>query len=77
MPNETLAMTYVNTLNINPPEEFSRKAEHWDKYLTRFARFRAVKELDKKPGELQVSTLLYMTQRISVLDFPRLTDMYF
>ena len=53
-------ITQLHTLNIQPPEEFSFKASDWEKYLTRFSRFRVVSELDKKSEELQVSTLLYM-----------------
>ena len=42
-----------------PPEKFSFKPEEWPKWIRRFERFRVVSELNKKPENTQISTLLY------------------
>ena len=49
-----------NLMNFPAPEEFTFKAEHWEKYFVRFSRYAAVTELHKKDEEYQISTLLYI-----------------
>ena len=47
------------SFNIAPPEKFSFKPEEWPKWIRRFERFRVASELNKKPENTQISTLIY------------------
>ena len=47
------------SFNVAPPDKFSFKPNDWPKSITRFERFRIASELDKKPQETQVATLIY------------------
>ena len=47
------------SFNVSPPDKFSFKPNDWPKWITRFERFRMASELDKKPEETQVATLIY------------------
>ena len=45
--------------NVAASDKFSYKPNDWSKWITRFERFRIASELDKKPEETQVATLIY------------------
>ena len=45
--------------NVAPPEKFSFKPEEWPKWIRRFELFRVASELNKKPENTQISTLIY------------------
>ena len=47
------------SFNVAPPEKFSFKPEEWPKWIRRFERFRVASELNKKPENTQISTLIY------------------
>ena len=47
------------SFNVAPPEKFSFKPEECPKWIRRFERFRAASELNKKPEDTQISTLIY------------------
>ena len=57
---QNITNVHPNILTVPPPEEFSFKAEHWEQYFTRFTRYAAVTELDKREAGYQISTLLYI-----------------
>ena len=47
------------SFNLAPPEKFSFKQEEWPKWIRRFEHFRVASELNKKPENTQISTLIY------------------
>ena len=47
------------SFNVAPPEKFSFKPEEWPKWIRRFERFRVASELNEKPENTQISTLIY------------------
>ena len=47
--------------------EFSFKPNDWPKLITRFERFRIASELDKKPEQTQVATLIYDISWVTML----------
>ena len=47
------------SFNIAPPEKFSFKPGEWPKWIRRFEHFRVASELNKKPENTQISTLIY------------------
>ena len=47
------------SFSVVPPEKFSFKPEEWPKLIRRFERFRVASELNKKPENTQISTLIY------------------
>ena len=57
-----MAVQAVSVANyqVPPPEKFSFKPEDWTRWIRHFARFRKVTGLDKKSGENQVNTLVYL-----------------
>lgn len=44
---------------VTPPSKFSFKSSEWTRWIRRFERFRIATELDKKPEEKQVNSLIY------------------
>ena len=57
-----MAVQAVSVANyqVPPPEKFSFKPEDWTRWIRHFERFRKVTGLDKKSGENQVNTLVYL-----------------
>ena len=49
-----------SSFQVQPPEEFSFRADKWQEWIARFERFRQVSELSLKPDVYQVNVLLYM-----------------
>ena len=47
------------SFNVALPDKFSFEPDDWPKWITRSERFRIPSELDKKPDETQVATLIY------------------
>ena len=47
------------SFNVALPDKFSFEPNDWSKWITRFERFRIASELDNKPEETQVVTLIY------------------
>lgn len=55
---ETLVRSFT-TYQVTPPSKFSFKSSEWTRWIRRFERFRIATELDKKPEEKQVNSLIY------------------
>ena len=58
--NKSQIVFQQSGIHIVPPGNFSFKASDWEKWLSRFKRYREVSELFLKEPQYQVSTLIYL-----------------
>ena len=50
----------MSNVTIQPPERFDTKSPStWPRWKKRFERYRIASSLNKKSGEMQLSTLIY------------------